>query len=91
MRSLMWHLLSAYTLRHIFIRYESFLFHAAKVINLIYYLIVSGQDIINAGFVPSLNSGVLTAGAVLHRNLFKDVANLPKEIKIKNPKDVKRD
>ena len=33
------------------------------------------------GFIPSLNSGVLTAGAILSRNLFDDISALKRELK----------
>ena len=40
-----------------------------------------GQDIITAGFSGALHAGVLTAGAILHRNLFNDLSALTKEIR----------
>ena len=38
-----------------------------------------GQDIISAGFSGALGAGVLTASAVLGRNLFNDLTTVAKE------------
>ena len=52
-------------------------------------LLFSGQDIVTAGFNGSMKSGVLTASAILHRNLFKDLDTLIKETR-KSMKEKKR-
>ena len=41
----------------------------------------TGQDLITAGFSGALHAGVLTAGAILNRNLFNDLTALTKEIR----------
>lgn len=43
-------------------------------------LYLTGQDILTAGFTGALTSGVLTASAILHRNLFNDLTALIKEV-----------
>ena len=39
----------------------------------------TGQDVISAGFSGALGAGVLTASAILGRNLFKDLSAVAKE------------
>ena len=44
-------------------------------------LYLTGQDILCCGFAGAMNSGVITASAVLKRNLFTDISRLQKELK----------
>jgi len=46
-------------------------------------LYLTGQDILSCGFAGALCSGVITASAVLKRNLFADMSRLQKELKTK--------
>ena len=47
-------------------------------------LYLTGQDILSAGFAGAMFSGVITASAVLKRNLFADMSRLHSELKKKN-------
>ena len=46
-------------------------------------LYLTGQDILSCGFAGAMSSGVITASAVLKRNLFADMSRLKKELKKK--------
>ena len=46
-------------------------------------LFLTGQDILSCGFAGAMSSGVITASAVLKRNLFADMSRLQKELKKK--------
>ena len=46
-------------------------------------LYLTGQDILSCGFAGAMFSGVITASAVLKRNLFSDMSRLQKELKDK--------
>ncbi|KAL9967928.1 hypothetical protein ACROYT_G026237 [Oculina patagonica] len=48
-------------------------------------LYLSGQDILSCGFAGAMSSGVITASAVLKRNVFADMSRLQKELKKKKP------
>lgn len=39
-----------------------------------------GQDILTCGFSGAMHAGLLTASAILHRNLFNDLTALTKEV-----------
>lgn len=46
-------------------------------------LYLTGQDILSCGFAGAMSSGVITASAVLKRNLFGDMSRLQKRLKNK--------
>ncbi len=48
-------------------------------------LYLSGQDILSCGFAAAMSGGVITASAVLKRNVFADMSRLQKELKKKKP------
>ena len=48
---------------------------------MLYISFLSGQDLITAGFSGALHAGVLTASAILNRNLFNDLSAVTKEIR----------
>ena len=43
-------------------------------------LYLTGQDILSCGFTGALYAGLLTAGAVLERNVFTDLIKLHKKL-----------
>jgi len=47
-------------------------------------LYLTGQDILTCGFSGAMSAAYLTAGAVLHRNLFNDIKPVMKEIRKTN-------
>lgn len=49
-------------------------------------LYLTGQDILSCGFAGAMFSGVITASAVLNRNLFADIGRLQTEVKKKAAK-----
>lgn len=49
-------------------------------------LYLTGQDILSCGFAGAMFSGVITASAVLNRNLFADMGRLQTEVKKKAAK-----
>ena len=49
-------------------------------------LFLTGQDILSAGVTGAAYAGVLTASAVLERNVLKDLMDIKRRIKGKNKK-----
>lgn len=48
------------------------------------FVYIAGQDIMTVGFGAALFGGLITASHILHRNLYKDLQKLKKEIKRKD-------
>ena len=61
--------------------------HYTMISNCIIFYVfkyVSGQDIVTSGFCGALYSSVLTVGAILNRNVLRDLTDLTKDVRKNN-------